>query len=533
MIGRSLYRTLASAALLVGLGLYPFAFEAKAESVLRVAMTAGDIPDWAGQPDQGFEGFRFVGFNLYEGLLNWDLSKADTEVKLRPGLATSWKIDPNDSKRWIFDLRRDVKFHDGCAWNADAAVWNVQRLISDKSPAFSPVNFARGRSRTNDIDHAEKIDDNTVAIVTKYVVSLFPYNLPFILQMSPCAMEKAGNNYNTYATAPSGTGPYKFAKVVPHERLEFVKNTEYWDKGRIPKQDRLVLLPMPEATTRAAALLAGQVDFVEAPSPDIIPRLKSAGMNVITAAYPHVWPYSLNFQRGPFKDLRVRQAANYAINRQEICDLLDGVAVPSYGAYTPLQKDYGHPAEMHFDAAKATALLKEANCYPCAITIGISTSGSGQMQPLPMNELVKAQLEAAGFKVKFEVLDWNTVLDAFIRGWEKYPTFDALNFSTSVTDPLSGMVKAFATAFRAPNGANWGWYGNADFDAMTAKLMAAFDPAEQDKLLTQMHEVIVKDAARVFIVSDLNPRALSPKVKGFVQVASWFQDLTPVTIADK
>ncbi len=76
---------------------------------------------------------------------------------------------------------------------------------------------------------------------------------------------------------PSGTGPYKFDSVVPHERLELVKNDKYWNPERIPKHDRLVLLPMPEAATRAAALLSGQVDFVEAPSPDTIPRLKGAG----------------------------------------------------------------------------------------------------------------------------------------------------------------------------------------------------------------------------------------------------------------
>ena len=523
---------LAPIAAFVCLGLALSTLAARAESVLRIAMTAGDIPDWAGQPDQGFEGFRFVGFNLYDGLLNWDLSKPGVEVKLKPGLATAWKVDPNDPKRWIFDLRKGVTFHDGCAWTADAAVWNIQRLISDKSPAFSPANFARARSRTNDIDHAEKLDDSTLAIVTKNVVSLFPYNTPFLLMMSPCAMEKAGNDYKAYAAAPSGTGPYKFARVVPHERLELVRNAAYWDEARIPKQDRLVLLPMPEATTRAAALLAGQVEMIEAPSPDIIPRLKSAGMNVITAPYPHTWPYLLNFQKGPFKDLRVREAANYAVNRQEVVEMLDGFAIPSYSAYTPQQRDYGHPLEYPFDTAKATALLKEAKCYPCAITVGISTSGSGQMQPLPMNELVKAQLEAAGFQVKFEVLDWNTVLDAFVRGWEKYPNLDALNFSNGVTDPLSGIVKAYSTPFRAPNGANWGWYQNADVDALSAKILTSFDPAAQDKMLREISEITSKDAARVFIVSDLNPRALSPRLKGFVQVQSWFQDVTPIVVSD-
>jgi peptide/nickel transport system substrate-binding protein len=507
--------------------------EAKAESVLRVAMTAGDIPDWAGQPDQGYEGFRFVGFNLYDGLLNWDLSTAGVEVKLRPGLATAWQVDATDQKKWIFELRKGVKFHDGCEWNADVALWNLERLTSDKSPAFSPANFARGRSRTNDIDRIEKVDDYKIAIYTKKVVSLFPYNTPFILMMSKCALEKAGNDYKAYAAAPAGTGPYKFSKVVPHERLELVKNAEYWDQKRIPKHDRLVLLPMPEATTRAAALLSGQVELIEAPSPDIIPRLKSAGMNVVTHPYPHTWPYLLNFARGPFKDLRVRQAANYAVNRDEVVDMLGGIAIPSYATYTQYQKNYGEPFEYKFNAEKATALLKEANCYPCAITIGISTSGSGQMQPLPMNELVKAQLETVGFQVKFEVLDWNTVIDAYIRGWQKYPTLDGLNFSSGVVDPLSGLIKTYATIYRSPVGPNWGWYENKEVDDLVEKTLSTFDENEQNRLLSRINEITTKDAARVFIVSDLNPRALSPKLKGFVQVQSWFQDLTPIVVGEK
>jgi ABC-type transport system substrate-binding protein len=101
-----------------------------------------------------------------------------------------------------------------------------------------------------------------------------------------------------------------------------VPNTEYWDKARIPKQDRLVLIPMPEALTRTAALLSGQVNWIEAPSPDAIPRLKSEGMRIVTNVYPHDWPYMLNCARGPFQDLRVRQAANYAINRQDVVDML-------------------------------------------------------------------------------------------------------------------------------------------------------------------------------------------------------------------
>src|ERR1700726_2658869 len=112
------------------------ALPAHGETVLRVAMTAGDIPDWTGQPDQGFEGYRFVGWSLYDALINWDLSRSDVEAGLTPGLAVKWAIDPANNRRWIFELRKGVKFHDGCKFDADLAVWNIQRLIDDKTPGF-------------------------------------------------------------------------------------------------------------------------------------------------------------------------------------------------------------------------------------------------------------------------------------------------------------------------------------------------------------------------------------------------------------
>lgn len=530
MLGSLKFCRLAVIGVLSFVGLLAFqSSAARAESVLRIAMTAGDIPAWTGQPDQGFEGYRFVGYSLYEGLTDWDLSSSTKEAGIRPGLATKWYPDPKNPKRWIFDLRHGVKFHDGCPWNADAAVANFDRLTIKTDPAFDPVNFARARSRTVNIDHVEKVDAYTIAIYTKFVSSLFPYNTPYILMMSPCALKKAGYNYQVYAKAPAGTGPYKFSKVVPHQRLELVKNTDYWDKNRIPKQDRVVLIPMPEASTRVAALLSGQVDWIEAPPPDALARLKSAGMKIITNVYPHTWPYLLNVERGPFKDIRVREAANYAVNRHEMVQMLNGIAVPSYGIYVPSQKFYGHPFEFHHDPAKATKLLKEAGCYPCAIKIAISTSGSGQMQPLPMNELVKEQLEKVGFKVSFDTLDWNTLLTIFLQGAVKHPQYDGINFSSGATDPLN-FLRFVMSRYTSPNGANWGGFKDPKVDKLGEEALSTFDPVKRGKLITEAHEQVVKDAARVFIVSDLNPRALSPKLSGFVQAQSWFQDITPVVV---
>ncbi len=518
-------RCLAAAAVLIG----ATAGASTAQGTLTVAMTAGDLPDWAGMPDQGFEGWRFVGYSLYDGLVAWDLTKSDSEALPVPGLATTWGVDEADPNRWVFELREGVAFHDGCPWNADAAVWNFARLTDESHPAFAPVDFARARSRVSTVSQVEKIDEMTFALHTKEVESLFDYNLLYVLMVSPCAYEAAGNDRALYAKTPSGTGPYRFDSVVPSERLELVPNADYWNPDRIPKHDRLVLLPMPEATTRAAALLAGQVNFVEAPSPDMIPALEGAGMQIVMNEYPHYWPYRFNHLNGPFADPRIRQAANWAVNREEMVALLNGTAMPAYGAYTPNQADFGNPMRYGHDPEKARALLAEAGCLPCEINVGISTSGSGQMQPLPMNELVQAHLEQAGFKVNFEVMDWNTMIGIFIQGAVSHTQYDAINFSSATMEPLQ-FVKSFMKKFQTPGGSNWGGYYNEQVEALLAEALVTFDPEKQSELISAAHEIAVADGANLFVVSDLNPRAMAPEVKGFVQAQSWFQDMTPIWI---
>ncbi len=517
------------AALAVGAGSFA-PLTAAAESTLRVGMTVGDIPSWVGQPDQGYEGYRFVGWNMHDALINWDLSRADTEATLRPGLATEWAVDPNDHKRWLVTLRQGVKFHDGCDLTPELVAWNFERLINKETKGFDPVQFARMRTRASNLDHAEVVDDKTVAIHTKTVDSFTPYSLANFFMISECALEKANWDYEAYAKAPAGTGPYKFDKVVPHERLELVKNDQYWDAARIPKHDRLVLMPMPEATTRTAALLSGQVDFIEAPSPDTIPRLESSGATIVTNTYPHNWTYQVNTVDPPFNDIRVRQAANYAVNREDVVALLGGTGIAGNTMLPPGAKYFGNPMQYGYDPDKAKALLAEAGCAPCEIKVAISTSGSGQMQPLAMNELVKAQLEAVGFKVSFEVMDWAALQNISVKGREAFPEIDAVNVSRAPTEPYNGILGMVMKSRFSPNGPNWGWFSNDEIDALGAASMESFDEPARDAMLTKIHELTVAQAPMVFIAHDLNARALAPNVKGFVQARSWFQDLTPITV---
>jgi len=112
---------------------------ARGEETLRVAMTASDIPTATGMPNNGFEGYRFLGFPIFEGLVLWDLSRADRLAVLRPGLAESYEQAADDKRTWIFHLRRGVKFHDGTDFNADGVMWNFDRSFKKDSPQFDPA----------------------------------------------------------------------------------------------------------------------------------------------------------------------------------------------------------------------------------------------------------------------------------------------------------------------------------------------------------------------------------------------------------
>jgi peptide/nickel transport system substrate-binding protein len=122
---------------LLAAGLTTAAASAQAtETVLRVAMTAADIPLTTGQPSQGSEGIRFMGITAYDALVNWDLSRSDAAAAIRPGLAESWAVDPAKSTQWTFRLRKNIIFHDGSAFNADSVVWNLDKLIRREAPQY-------------------------------------------------------------------------------------------------------------------------------------------------------------------------------------------------------------------------------------------------------------------------------------------------------------------------------------------------------------------------------------------------------------
>ena len=539
------------AAMMTTVSAFALPATAGADSVLRIGMTAADIPRTLGQPDQGFEGNRFTGLTMYDALTMWDLSSADKPSVVIPGLATEWKVDDADKTKWTFKLRPGVTFHDGAPFNADAVVWNVEKVLKQDAPQFDASQVGVTASRMPTLVSARKIDDLTVELTTKEPDSFLPINLTNLFMASPAkwqklyeaasgADDKAKSQaaWAAFAKDASGTGPWKMSKFTPRERLELVKNEAYWDKARVPKADKMILLPMPEANARTAALLSGQVDWVEAPAPDALPEIKQRGFKLYANEQPHVWPWQFSRVEGsPCNDIRVRKAANLCVDREGLRDgLLAGLMVPASGTF-----EKGHPwrgnvtFEIKYDKAAAQKLMQEAGFGPgkkLEVKIQTSASGSGQMQPLPMNEYLQQALAECYFDVKLDVIEWNTLFTNWRRG-AKDPSANGAN-ATNVTyaamDPFFALVRFLQSSMAPPVSNNWGFINNPKFDELVKKARQTFDPTERDKALAELHAASVDDAAFLYVAHDVGPRAMSPKVKGVVQPKSWFIDFSPISV---
>ncbi|MDX3809540.1 ABC transporter substrate-binding protein [Bosea thiooxidans] len=510
-----------------------------AQGTLRIGMTASDIPLTTGQTDNGGEGQRFMGYTVYDALINWDLSSATKPSDLVPGLALSWGLDPADGTKtkWIFKLRPGVKFHDGSDFTAESVVWNFDKLLKNDAPQFDQRQSAQGKSRIPAVASYRAVDPLTLEITTRTPDATLPYQIAWILMSSPANWEKQGKNWDNVAKSPSGTGPWKLTGFVPRERAELVPNPDYWDKARVPKLDKMILIPLPEANARVAALRSGQVDWIEAPAPDAVQSLTAAGFKIVTNAYPHNWTWHLSRIEGsPWNDIRIRKAANLAIDREGMKELLSGLMIPAEGFYPPGHQWFGKPSfKLEYKPDEARKLMKEAGYTPekpLVTKILISPSGSGQMQPLPMNEFVQQNLADVGIKVEFEVVEWNQLINIW-RAGAKDPSArgaTGMNYTYFIQDPFTGFIRHLQCNLAPPAGTNWGYYCDPEMDKLFDQVRSTFDPKGQTAILQKIHEKYVDDALFLMVTHDVNPRAMTAKVKGFVQAQNWFQDFSPITM---
>jgi peptide/nickel transport system substrate-binding protein len=526
--------TLSRRSLLAGTALLGLPSAAWAqEKVVRYGIPMTDIPLTTGQPDRGANAYQYTGLTIYDPLIAWELDVADRPGKMIPGLATEWSVSDADKTVWTFKLREGVKFHDGSVFNADAVIWNFEKIFNKDAPQFDQRQAAQVRPRLPSMASYRKTGDMTVEVKTKSVDSLFPYQFLWFLVSSPAQWEKVGRDWNKFASEPSGTGPFKLTRLVPRERAELAKNETYWNPKRIPKVDRIVLMCVPEDSGRSAALISNTVDMIDGPVPDMLDRVKQGGARISTNITPHVFQYHPSlFEGSPWVDIRVRKAANLAIDRDAIVKLLNGLVKPAYGEVDRTSPWFGKPTfEIRYAPDEARKLMAEAGygkSKPMTSRVSIQASGTNQM----VNEAIQEMLKEIWINIDFKPVE----LEALMTGWRGGARADmnkdvtATNVTHVTSDPFYAVNRFFASNQVAPVGVNWSGYRNPEVDTLVTELQNSFDPAKQDALAAQIHAKAVDDAAMIWVYHDTTPRALSPKIKTYVQAQSWFQDLALISM---
>jgi peptide/nickel transport system substrate-binding protein len=491
---------------------------------LIIGMTAGAIPplDTELSGGQGYEGYRFVGNQLYDGLTRFDLLQSTQVPTVVPALATSWSASENATV-WTFDLRPGVTFTDGTSFDADAVIFNLERDFDHSFKYYDAAVGALAATLTP-ISKWQKLNAITVRITLKSPDSHLPSDLTTLYYASPTAVEQYGNI--GFGSHPVGTGPFLYESEVPGQELVLGPNPHYW--AGAPKLSKLVLKPIPDASARIAALRSGEVNWIEYPTPDDIASLKSAGFQIYQNTYDHIWPWLFNLDTKPWNNVKVRQAANYAINRQAMAqDLLHQTAVPAYQLIPPANSSYT-PANFaySYDPAKAKQLLAEAG-YPNGVTATLSypTSGSGNMIPGPMNEELQQDLAAVGIHVTLAPMEWATMLTQFETG---HVPDGASATNISLTFQQEDIWMAL---FLAGSPINVSHYDSPTVNSLLVHAQTVVDPAARARLYSEAGNLITQDAPWLFVVNDENPRALSPTVHGFIEPKSWFVNLTTTWVS--
>ena len=154
------------------------------------------------------------------------------------------------------------------------------------------------------------------------------------------------------------------------------------------------------------------------------------------------------------------------------------------------------------------------------------------MQPLPMNEVIQQNLAEIGINIEFEVVEWNQLINIWRAGAKDASARAAtgMNYSYFIQDPFTGFIRHLQCNLVAPAGTNWGAYCDPEMDKLFEEVRTTFDPAAQTEVLKKIHEKYVDEALFLMVTHDVNARAMSPKVKGFVQAQNWFQNFSSISM---
>tara|TARA_R110002012_G_scaffold153312_3_gene313359 strand:+ start:416 stop:2098 length:1683 start_codon:yes stop_codon:yes gene_type:complete len=451
--------------------------------------------------------FRIL-VNIYEGLTRY---KSGT-LEVEPSLATDWSIS-DDGTIYTFTLREGVSFQDGSPFNAEAVKFNFDRMLDENHPYYDtgpfPLSFFFGA-----VESTEVVDDLTVKFTLNAPYAPFLSNLayPTGLIVSPTAVAANGKDFGRN---PVGTGPFKFAEWRSNEAVVVERNDAYW--GDAAGTEAVVFRPITDANTRVAEMLAGGIDLMVEVPPTSLGQFQGDGFSVAEQAGPHVWFLILNAKEGPFADKRVRQAANYAINKEAIVnDVLEGTATVAAGPTPPaFAWAYNDALDPYpYDPDKARALLAEAGAEGAELTFYVTEGGSGMLDPVPMGTAIQADLQAVGLNVKIETYEWNTFLGEVNPGLEGKADMAEMAWMTNDPDTLPYLALR-SEAWPDKGGFNSGYYSNPQVDELLEAARTATDQAERARLYREMQAIVQEDAPWVFVANWKQNAVTSDRVENF------------------
>lgn len=428
------------------------------------------------------------------------LAEQDEKQRLQPGLALSWRTI--DDTTWEFKLRPGVKFHDGSPLTPEDIIFSIDR--ADKV-ANSPSALSIYTKEVKDII---VVDPLTIRIRTHNPYPLLVEDLSNIaIQSKKAAEGKTTEDFNK-GNAAIGTGPFRFVKWVPGNRLVLERNDEYW--GKKPAWKRVTIRPITSAASRLAALLAGDVDFIEdVPSTDIKslqanPKVTLAQAVSNRVIFLHMdtnrdqtpWAFDKSgkpLDKNPLKDLRVRKAMSKAINRQAIVDrIMEGVAIPAGQLLPDGFFGVSHNLKVEaYDPEGAKKLLAEAG-YPQGFRITLHGPNNRYINDSRICEAVAQMLSRVGIDTKVETMPQNI----FFSRASKYDFSLMLVGWGSGTGEASSPLKSLLATVSKEKGmgpSNRGRYSNPDLDAVLEQALATIDAPKREALLQRATELGIND----------------------------------------
>jgi peptide/nickel transport system substrate-binding protein len=441
----------------------------------------------------------------------------DVELSYIPGLATSWEVS-DDGLIWTIYLRENVKFHDGSIFNAEAVKHNLER-VSERWPDL--FGF---------IKSIDVVDEYTIMVEHNEPFAPFIYSLawPGAAMISPDAIDEEGK-----VTEPIGTGPFKRVEWVADDKLVLERNEDWW--GGMPKLERITLKYIPDANTRMMALEAGEIDMIIDTGgvlPEQVAMLETRPeIEVLTidGAVPHYM--SLNTNKAPFDDVKVRKAIMYAIDPESIIQY----ALEGYGklmtSITPHSEQEGLQAGNLFkfnDPEKAQELLQEAgwvdtdndgvldkNGQEFKITFLLATGLIGRWPYMTIAEIVQEQLREMGIIVEIKVVEtglWRESLkigetDLSIRPW-------------AGISPQT-RLQAWLHSEGEQNLAMGIFLSNPHVDELIEQAMRTTDDSVAQELLLEVQEIAAEEVSVIPIYDEVLINAVRECIEGY-ELHPWF-----------